>query len=176
MLTAKKTLLTKLGLAALILTASALLLAGCSTDAPLAPSDNGLDALLRGRLPTASNAGDLKIGPDRGGVLTIGVDGELSRLIISRGAVESEVTITAEVHNFTTARGTVRVYDFGPDGLVFLKPVMLVLKADVPRGTVLKLWWFNPATGAWEFQESVAPNRRGVTVFKIHHFSKYAIS
>ncbi len=69
------------------------------------------------------------------------------------------------------------VYQLGPEGLIFERPVELTFK--IPEGvdpnTVIGVTTFNATTGRWELiPGSVDPDARTVTVFT-DHFSPYAL-
>jgi len=176
MFTAKKNSTAKLGLALLAIAVVGLLATGCSQNSPLAPSDNGLDALLKSKAAGNHADGSIFVTPQKGGVLKLEVVGARTELHIPSGAVAEPVEITGSVESFMTENGMTFIYDFGPDGLVFLEPAKLKIKTDDKRDKVLTLWWFNPATDQWEFQACASPDANGTSQFRINHFSKYAIS
>jgi len=169
--------LIRTGMLVFVLVALTVAFVGCSTDAPLAPSGDGFDALTKGRfLAVASDAACVAASGKRATVIQLRHGREKTQLVIPAGALETTVEICAEVELVETRDSLVRLYDFTPDGLVFLKPAKLILKAKFPKGTRLNLYWFNPDTGVWELEQTVKTGKKGKVKFDIYHFSKYAIS
>lgn len=110
-----------------------------------------------------------------GGTLLIPIQNTsyTSLLTIPTGSLLQPVYITASAAFDSAENAT--FYNFGPDGLQFLKPVSLVHRAREPDGTTLILWYYNPATGQWEKTGS-ATVVAGTATFSILHFSKYAVA
>jgi hypothetical protein len=109
-----------------------------------------------------------------GGTLTLTTGGHGSTLQIPNGALTSSVSISAIAVEVRTTYGTVDLYDFGPDGLVFAKAAKLTLQVDLPDGATLSLYWWNPVTHRWDWQRSGKVLQKKVT-FDVFHFSKYGI-
>jgi len=110
-----------------------------------------------------------------GGELIIPIENtkDTSLLVIPQGSLLNAVYITASARFGSYQKAT--FYNFGPDRLVFLKPVSLVHRAREPDGAVLILWYFNPDTRQWEKSGS-ATVIGGVATFPILHFSNYAVT
>jgi hypothetical protein len=90
------------------------------------------------------------------------------------------ISMTATLFYYYTDRTVLNglLLDFRPDGLVFSRPAILQLEANVLEaadGDVLTLYWYNPDTGLWEVEQRVKVDGEEVE-FKIYHFSRYAIS
>lgn len=111
-----------------------------------------------------------------GGTLELQMRGFKSKLSIPKKALSTDVTITVEGFLVSTPDWDVLLYDFGPDGLVFNLPAALEVDAgQLKDGTILHLYWLNPASDVWELQEEVVVKGHKIK-FDIHHFSKYGIS
>ncbi len=110
-----------------------------------------------------------------GGVLAIPVQNtnKVSLLTISTGSLLQPVYVTASASFDSYENAT--FYDFGPDGLNFLKPVLLTHRAREPDGKILILWYLNPSTKQWEKAGS-ATVLAGTATFSILHFSKYGVA
>jgi hypothetical protein len=95
-------------------------------------------------------------------------------LIVPDGALDQNWNLSLRANLVPTRdeKMSVALYDFSPDGLVYLKDCYLVQPTRFPDGTLLVLSWFNPASGKWE-EESVARVQNGRAVFVIKHFSTY---
>ncbi|MGH8004546.1 MAG: hypothetical protein ACRECJ_07470, partial [Limisphaerales bacterium] len=95
-------------------------------------------------------------------------------LIVPDGALDQNWNLTLRANLATTRdeKMSVALYDFFPDGLVYLKDCYLVQPTRFPDGTLLALSWLNPLSGKWE-EESVARVQNGKAVFVIRHFSTY---
>lgn len=176
--------------AALMATISVLyLVQGCGT-APVAPMStaDGLAALgdadsQLGDRPIAQakvvgsivSAIDEVVVGASGGTIELLLGSATSTLSVPRGALEENVLITAAAVQLMTPFGKVTIYDFGPDGLVFSNAATLTLATDKAKGTSLSLYWYNPTTGAWEWQQTSQVGGDGKIQFAIWHFSKYGI-
>ncbi len=110
-----------------------------------------------------------------GGALFIPVQNtsRVSILSIPTGSLLQPVYITASARFDSYENAT--FYDFGPDGLNFLKPALLTHRAREPDGKVLVLWYFNPTNKKWERAGS-ATVIAGTAAFSILHFSKWAVA
>lgn len=197
MLTAKKTPLFRLGLATLTLGVLAVLAAGCSQNAPNAPTDPDLDGLKAiahvegeygpdpltagaqdgpAKIVTVSvESGEAVIGPE-GGVINLGLGSAASQFVVPHHALTEDVLIRVLAGKFPTPQCEVYLFDFSPDGLKFIRPATLTLHDDFQQGKLAKLYWFNPQTGLWQLQQVGKPDKKGNITFQIFHFSKYAIS
>jgi hypothetical protein len=101
--------------------------------------------------------------------------------IVPADALESNVKISVltsifeSVETSNTVKGL--LVDFGPDGLVFLKPASLILHGDVleaVEGEILTLYWYNPDSGLWEVEQEAKVSNSHAE-FSVSHFSRYAI-
>jgi len=122
-----------------------------------------------------------------GGTLSLNWKSNSNKLTVHNGAVESDVTIEVTVTPIKGNEGGNKSveFDFSPDGTVFLEPAKLTLKYDdlslneSSQGNgddpVVNLFWYNPSTRTWQFQESSHVSQ-GHVVFNINHFSKYGVS
>ncbi|HEU4437506.1 MAG TPA: hypothetical protein VFR89_08575 [candidate division Zixibacteria bacterium] len=110
-----------------------------------------------------------------GGVLAIPVQNtdRVSLLTIPLGSLLQPTYITASARFDSRLNAT--FYDFGPDGLAFLRPALLAHRAPGLNGKVLYLWYFNPATKQWEKAGS-STVILGTATFSILHFSKWAVT
>ena len=71
----------------------------------------------------------------------------ITDFVVPRNALTEEEHIEVEVLQVRTQWGTVTLYEFDPDGLVFRKPAVLTLDcSDREEGEWLRLFWFNPAS------------------------------
>jgi hypothetical protein len=101
--------------------------------------------------------------------------------VIPAGALDGKVKITVLASFFESieASNSVKglVTDFGPDGLVFLKPASLKLHGELleaAEGETLTLYWYNPESGLWEVEQEVTISNSQAE-FSVYHFSRYAI-
>jgi len=123
---------------------------------------------------------------EKGGSIRLGWGGPFNRLIVKPNSISKDTYIQIstcfEKGNFHR-RDHVVEFDFQPDGLVFDEPALLVLNARVvnalstrsARDKTVKLYYYNPDNGEWEFDQE-ARIYRGKVVFRIDHFSKFGIS
>ncbi len=116
----------------------------------------------------------LLIGPD-GGLLSVDLGDKSCTLQVPEGAVTSTVRIDMSVLQVRTPWADATVLGFGPDGLVFASPATLTLETNRANGSTMRLFWWNPDTSAWEFQQATTVSSGRVS-FQIRHFSKYGIS
>ncbi|HWO56709.1 MAG TPA: hypothetical protein VNN55_03985 [bacterium] len=120
--------------------------------------------------------GDSALIGASGGTLELQMRGFKSSLKIPKEALSSDVMITAEGVLVTTPFSEVLLYDFGPDGLVFNLPTELEVDAgQLENGTPFSLFWWNPVSESWEFQQEVLVKHHKLA-FEVHHFSKYGIA
>lgn len=115
------------------------------------------------------------IGVD-GGTLEMQMRGFKSKLKIPKNALSADVVISVEGVLVSTPFCEVLLYDFSPDGLVFNLPASLEVDAGkLEKGTTFNLFWWNPDTSAWEFQQECVVDHHKIE-FEVHHFSKYGIA
>lgn len=95
-------------------------------------------------------------------------------LVIPDGALAQNWNLSLRANLVPTRdeKMSVAIYDFSPDGLVYLKDCYLVQPSRFPDGTVLTLSWYNPVSEKWE-EECTARVQNGQAVFVIKHFSTY---
>jgi hypothetical protein len=116
-----------------------------------------------------------------GGVVLVKNKCMAFEFVVPADALRSKTKITIQANFFESIQdGDVvngLVTDFGPDGLVFLKPASLVLKGDLlqaSEGEVLTLYWYNPESDLWEVEQEVNISNSQAE-FSVYHFSRYAI-
>ena len=180
----------------LALTLSVLsVLAGCSSNTPLGPDTD--DSASLGRciqgdtyrywaapccdviLPAAADAVEvtLPITAAAGGVIAIQSEGYNHAFVVEPGGLNEDKVISVKAdRTFIWGRRAVE-FEFGPDGLVFNVPSKLEFDmAEInPRVWTAKLYYFDPRVGRWVLQGETRVVR-GMAVFEIYHFSRYAIS
>ncbi len=72
-------------------------------------------------------------------------------------------------------------FEFGPHGMVFLKPITVSLPytaAALPAGTAessLRIGYWNPDSGAWEILPSTVSKADGLVTAQVAHFSLYQV-
>lgn len=111
-----------------------------------------------------------------GGTLEMQMRGFKSKLKIPKNALSSDVTIIVEGVLIQTPVCEVLLYDFSPDGLQFNLPAELEVDAgSLDKGTTFNLYWWNPLSEAWEFQQECIVDHHKIK-FDVNHFSKYGIS
>jgi hypothetical protein len=95
-------------------------------------------------------------------------------LVVPDGALDKSwnLSLRADLVSSRDEKMSVAMYDFFPEGLVYLKDCYLIQPTRFPDGTLLALSWYNPLSNKWE-EESVARVQNGQAVFVIKHFSKY---
>ncbi|HXF49868.1 MAG TPA: hypothetical protein VNL73_10670 [Verrucomicrobiae bacterium] len=158
----------------------------CSQKTPTAPVVSQAPNPAAGQVSTVPPAnlpivGDLlgntvgKLIGWLGGVLAIPVQNtnRVSLLTFPVGSLLQPTYITASAR--FDSRANITFYDFGPDGLNFLKPVLLAHRAPGQNGKVLHLWYYNPNTRQWEKAGS-ATVILGTATFSVLHFSKWAVT
>jgi hypothetical protein len=175
---------------ALVLALGALLLfpTGCSRLLPTQP-----DAVVEdnvGVLPPFFKPGATDLLCEVEASKYFGVDGGVMEVknkcmafefIVPAGALESKVKITVQANFYESIQAgdavNGLVTDFGPNGLVFLKPASLILDGDLLKaaeGETLTLYWYNPESGLWEVEQEVKISNSKAE-FSVYHFSRYAI-
>lgn len=134
-------------------------------------SDSAYARVLEGLLHDLTS---LLVGPG-GGTLEVQLGDNSGTLRIPPGALRRLVRITMGALQHETPWNNATIFEFGPDGLVFILPAMLTLETDRPDGTLLRIYWWNPDKRVWVFQQA-ATVRDGRVSFMIRHFSKYGIA
>jgi hypothetical protein len=122
--------------------------------------------------PTSSTTTTVHITAAAGG--TVADPGGKTSLVIPPGALAKDTDITLALT--PAANGAVvEVSEFGPDGLTFLKPVALTIKADAALATTGKaLALAVLENGAFKALEG-SMYAGGAATASIMHFSKYSI-
>lgn len=112
-----------------------------------------------------------------GGTIAIGSGYRPTKFIVPAGALDSDTQISIVTSRDRLFWKPCVIFEFGPDGLVFRKPV--TLDADMsdinPYARFAKLYYYSPQRHEWIFQ-GIRPVEKGRVKFAISHFSKYAIS
>ena len=124
-----------------------------------------------------------KVGP-KGGVLHVHAKCFDLDFKVPSGALSENVFISVKTNLFNYWRNEELQkglhFDFGPDGLVFSKPAVIRLEAQVleaENGEVLKFYSLNSETGLWYAEQEVVMNDATLELeFEVSHFSRYAIS
>jgi hypothetical protein len=141
---------------------------------PFAPRDSSAQALAK--TFKLKEDGDTATIGSAGGTLELQMRGFKSKLKVPKNALSGDVLMSVEGILFSTPPGDVLLYDFGPDGLVFNVPSELEVDAgQLKDNTCLSLFWWNPVTGEWEFQQEVVVKGHKIK-FDVYHFSKYGIT
>ncbi len=92
-----------------------------------------------------------------------------------------EITIkeieNEEVKDFSVKIGS-SIYDFGPDGTKFDKPVTISLKVAIDEKVDLNhltVAWFDEVKGEWIPVPSAIDLKTGMATIQIDHFTKFAL-
>lgn len=119
------------------------------------------------------------IGADGGQV----IEGE-AFLDIPKGALKKNVNITIEKVNSdeVAVTGTFKlageIYEFGPSGQQFDKPVTIILEYDPEKlaaGEVPIICVYDPATKSWINLGGVVNEATHTVMIQVTHFTKYAV-
>jgi len=162
-----------------------LAIAGCSNNSPVAFNTNDsaeislnraavdLDTIVAAQAITATQ----NISSALGGQITLNRSGHVHKFTVAKGALSKSEVISVKASNDFVSDKPSLAFEFGPDGLVFIKAAHLdVDMSDVnPNAVHAKLYYFDPKVQDWVLQgETDVINGRAT--FAIYHFSKYAIS
>jgi hypothetical protein len=122
-----------------------------------------------------------KMIDSEGGVVLVKNRCMAFEFVVPADALKSKTKITVQANFFESIQDgdlvNGLVTDFGPDGLVFLKPASLILHGDLlqaSEGEVLTLYWYNPDSGLWDVEQEVSISNSHAE-FSVYHFSRYAI-
>lgn len=124
-----------------------------------------------------TDSASMKITAAKGGKLTLGK----AALNIPAGALDSDETITVEtvapssdLPDADSVKGM--IYDFGPDGTKFSKPVELTLPSAGKPGTdeVAVISWLDEDKNAWQDLETTT-NADGTLTAEVSHFTNFAV-
>lgn len=133
--------------------------------------DTGVDVAI---LDQAT--GYIDISNTQGGNFILDLDGVEVKFLCTGSALDSDtlvrITVIGEV--VETPYGKIYLYECGPEGLVFDKPIQIHQEVITTKGEA-SLFYFNEITGQWELQ-GTEPISLGRVQFYISHFSKYGIS
>lgn len=137
-------------------------LTACSSDDTTTTGGNGATVGETVSVPITAAAGGTVA--DKAGTVS---------LVIPPGALEKDTTITMTVG--AQAAGTIASsYDFGPDGLKFVKPVALEIKAAVPDGKKAAVAY--ESGGTWkQLAGSTIDAAKGTVKASTDHFTKYSV-
>lgn len=111
-----------------------------------------------------------------GGVITMPLgNNETSYLTVVAGALLSNTRITADVYREQVGLDVRHTeFHFGPDGLLFRLPALLSFKTAEPDGSILNLYWWDPAAQEWVVTAQ-AVVVLGYATFPVLHFSDYRV-
>jgi len=115
------------------------------------------------------------IAVDGGSVSLSGGNYELE---VPTASISANEMISVSIVSFVYNGKNLTLFEFGPDGLQF-DPAATLRYFGSGLNSQFKsfnLYWLNPVTKRWEFQESKTPDVNGVVSFSIYHFSKYGVS
>ena len=109
---------------------------------------------------------------EAGGILSY--DGGAAMLLIPEGALVEVVTVSITSEGDTGPAGALSdVFNFGPDGQQFLRPIEVALRADdLPGNPTIAT--FDTAISEWVELPSIAGSD-GVITAQIEHFSRYVV-
>jgi len=160
---------------------------GCGNNSsPLyyGPEGDKLPQQLDKKNPPGSDADTVYysqlIDAKKGGKIKIYYKGSKHEFKVASKSIPATCIIEVTVWEEVTPEEKLLVFDFGPEGLQFEPDAKLKIKAhpfwrkDKDKEG-LKLRWYNPQTGEWEFKEK-SNILWGSAKFHIDHFCKYAIS
>lgn len=100
------------------------------------------------------------------------------RLQIPAGALQASTGITArELTSAERNELVSSIYEFGPTGLSFDKPVQISIKTPVAGESLdqLALVWLNEQTGQWIPIPAVIDAETGIITGLVNHFTKFAV-
>lgn len=130
-------------------------------------------------LNLVTTAYDIEPISDKGCTLKLNFDGDTAIFIVPAGAVDRKKFPNArniEIRGYRTRTilGDIYLYDCGPSGLKFSRPIELrqPMRSRLP---VARLLYFNELLDIWQLID-VSDILKGRTTFQIDHFSKYGVS
>ncbi len=110
-----------------------------------------------------------------GGTIEISAHGAVFSFVIAPNSFPEDTRFTLAIYILEdTPDKTTVVYEFGPDGLVFTEPALLVLDANVvvPEGSqTIDFYYLNK--NRWVYQGTYDRNKDDQFVIGIDHFSRY---
>jgi hypothetical protein len=137
----------------------------------------GFDSLKANPNFAAGACVEGEIGPD-GGQLTLVLDGQDILFSVPAAALTETVNLSICGVKLTTPFGDVFIYECGPSGTTFLKPIVVSQPSNRADGDLSALIYLNLVSGestVLELQE-VVEVKDGTAVLHINHFSMYGIS
>ncbi|SNS16160.1 S-layer homology domain-containing protein [Anaerovirgula multivorans] len=84
-----------------------------------------------------------------------------------------ENILLPETHEFLSS-----IYEFGPKGTVFNKPVYLSIRTAIPDGVNhedILLAWYNEEKGQWVILPTVVDSSTGTVTGSVEHFTKFSV-
>lgn len=162
---------------------------GCSKQAPTSPYSSVIPGQLnRSKAPSRdvsiSNVtyiGDKRfkefgrLSASESDTLQIPIPSYVNIWYVPAGALSSPETCSVQVIQGTNSNNQpLTRYDFGPEGLKFNQSTFLTHNIAVADSTPVELWWYNPATSAWELVKTGIILDHKI-VFPIDHFSTYTV-
>ncbi len=99
------------------------------------------------------------------------------QLVVPAGAVKANTNFTVQELSENRPELVSSVYQFGPDGATFEKPVYIQIKVALADRTPsnLTLAWLNETTGEWIPVPAVFDAKTGNIVGPAMHFTKFAV-
>ena len=167
-------------LAAVLLTvAAAMLLTGCSTESPVAPTNEPTQpqVLSRGALATGALATPVPLYTSA--VISAANGGRLQLfdviLDIPAGALDNDTTYSIGIPDIN-----VFFNEFGTDGLVFKQPVTVTMSyrdADLSGvdESSIRIGWWDAEHGQWIDMNCQLDKVNQVVTGQLYHFSAYAL-
>jgi len=116
----------------------------------------------------APNASEVSLGD---------AEGEVQLRIPPQGLGQSATLTIEEISNASSPGLVGSMYEFGPSGTVFNKPVYLSIKAPIETtdAASLAMVWLNENTGEWIPIPAVVDMATGTITGVVDHFTKFAI-
>ncbi|WP_281890702.1 S-layer homology domain-containing protein [Paenibacillus sp. YYML68] len=101
------------------------------------------------------------------------------QLIVPASALKEDTTLTVHKEEAGASRPEVlsSIFELGPDGTTFEKPVYVAIKAPLYGKTLdqLALVWLNESTGQWVPIPAVLDAETGIVTGAVNHFTKFAV-
>jgi len=162
------------------------LVIGCSNKSPVQPLDPNTPEL--GKLPPPviidpGNDPQLEvydqglISSVYGGTIEIERGDFTHQFVVDPYALRQTTLITVRSINEEVLGREMIVFEFGPDGLEFLRSAHLQFEAAELEGitSTARMYYYDTDKNTWELLDTVNVEN-GIAEFAIDHFSKYAIS
>jgi len=117
-----------------------------------------------------------------GGSLVIGTNGNFHEFLIPAGALPYTTEIRVEIITVEGKKGDVAlIYDFSPDGLVFLQPAYLIVdpaKLLGKKATCIDFYYLDESVSpaVWTLQGTYCvDSQNNLVTVPVYHFSRYGI-